>query len=93
MGVHKAEIKVAAALVFSGGLNRGGSTLSGPSGCRQNSLACGYSVLMICFFKASYGRELLLHAKSCFREDLGFRERLVYNQILAVWSALISLVS
>ena len=56
VGVHKAEIKVAAALVFSGGLNRGGSTLSGPSGCRQNSLACGYSMLMICFFKASYGR-------------------------------------
>lgn len=30
VGVHKAEIKVAAALVFSGGLNRGGSTCQVP---------------------------------------------------------------
>ena len=74
-------------------LKQGRIYLSGPSDCRQNSLACDCSILMVCFFKASYGREFLLHDESCFREDLGFCERLVYNQTLAVWSALISSVS
>ena len=84
---------MAAALVFSGGSNRGGSTSKIPQVVNRIHFLAAVAFLKIGFFKASNGREFLLRDVSCFSEDLGLCERLIYNQAHAAWYTLISSVS